>query len=217
MPHKIRSLNETTYGYQWRKKRLAVLRQQPLCALCLAAGKTVAAAVVDHKVPLSDGGTNDSSNLQPLCKRCHDNIKTPLDVKIRGIREANSITMFVAWIGDTSVITPPFSQGLDMRLFRKQCATTLGWNEAHRITLGAIEGICRFAQTQPIQELCVIFDDLAHALWCKASFSVDIVVQPMGDAIPLSNNEESIFLAERFGVEYVMRQKPQRGEQPARA
>lgn len=217
MPHKIQSLGESAYDYQWRKKRLAVLRQQPLCALCLAAGKTVSAAVVDHKVPLADGGTNDSSNLQPLCKRCHDNIKTPLDVRARGIREANSITLVVAWIGDTSALDLPFSQVIDMRLFRKQCAATVGWNEGHRIALGAIEGVLRVAQTQPMRKLCVVFDDLSHALWCKASFSAEIVLQPMGDAVPLSDDAESVFLAERFGVEYVLRQQPQRGKQPVRA
>ena len=52
---------------RWRKLRLMVLREHPLCASCEAP-----AVEVDHIVPLSKGGTMyDQANLQGLCKRCH--------------------------------------------------------------------------------------------------------------------------------------------------
>jgi 5-methylcytosine-specific restriction protein A len=35
----------------------------------------VAATVCDHIVPLAEGGTDATSNLQPLCQSCH-NAKT---------------------------------------------------------------------------------------------------------------------------------------------
>src|ERR1039458_1052954 len=38
-----------------------------LCACCGSSGPDI-----DHIVPVSKGGTNDRSNLQPLCRRCNN-------------------------------------------------------------------------------------------------------------------------------------------------
>lgn len=54
------------YGGPWRRLRLLVLNHEPFCRLCGAP-----ATEVDHIVPLRAGGTNELSNLQPLCKSCH--------------------------------------------------------------------------------------------------------------------------------------------------
>ena len=57
----------------WRVLRAAVLRDGPLCVACQAKGRLVAATVVDHVVPLKDGGARfDRANLQPLCVSCHN-------------------------------------------------------------------------------------------------------------------------------------------------
>ncbi|MEN9760117.1 MAG: hypothetical protein RL676_1268 [Pseudomonadota bacterium] len=57
----------------WRTLRSAVLREHPLCVVCKAKDRLVAAAVVDHVVPLKDGGARfDRANLQPLCVSCHN-------------------------------------------------------------------------------------------------------------------------------------------------
>lgn len=53
----------------WRRLRLEVLTQQPWCAYCEAAGKTVPATEVDHID--GDSTNNARENLRPLCKRCH--------------------------------------------------------------------------------------------------------------------------------------------------
>ena len=55
------------YTRTWEKLRRMVLNREPWCRLC-----GTAAAVVDHIVPLSAGGSNKAHNLQALCKRCHD-------------------------------------------------------------------------------------------------------------------------------------------------
>lgn len=63
-------------GYDWRWQEYArqFLKEHPLCARCEAAGRTTAAAVVDHITPHRGNAAlfDDAANHQPLCKRCHD-------------------------------------------------------------------------------------------------------------------------------------------------
>lgn len=48
-----------------------ILRSDPLCVLCLAEGRTTLATDVDHIVPRRQGGSDEASNLQPLCHSHH--------------------------------------------------------------------------------------------------------------------------------------------------
>lgn len=60
------------YGGRWRLLRQQVLeRDSYLCCECARDGRVAAASDVDHIVPKSQGGTDDLSNLQSLCPRCH--------------------------------------------------------------------------------------------------------------------------------------------------
>ena len=59
------------YGAGWQRARAAYLSAHPLCEVCLTGGKHVPAALVHHRVPLADGGSNAAGNLQSLCQRCH--------------------------------------------------------------------------------------------------------------------------------------------------
>ena len=58
------------YGSTWQKVRLAVLREEPLCRRCYQETVIKAAEVVHH----INGNQYDNSrsNLEPLCKRHHD-------------------------------------------------------------------------------------------------------------------------------------------------
>lgn len=62
---------------RWHTMRLVVLNDEPLCRLCMADGTITPATVVDHV----RRHNNDASmffcytNLQALCKPCHD-VKT---------------------------------------------------------------------------------------------------------------------------------------------
>ena len=67
----------------WRALRAACLRAHPLCRLCAARGLLVAATVVDHIVPIKDGGERfEANNLQGLCVSCH-NAKTARETAAR--------------------------------------------------------------------------------------------------------------------------------------
>lgn len=62
------------YGTAWRIIRCSYIAAHPLCEQCLKDGRMAPAQEVHHILPLSDGGTNDSSNLMALCKSCHSQI-----------------------------------------------------------------------------------------------------------------------------------------------
>lgn len=69
-----RSSTARGYGQDWRRVRLAVLADEPLCRLCAEAGRVTAATDVDHIEPftsIDDPLRLARSNLRPLCNTCH--------------------------------------------------------------------------------------------------------------------------------------------------
>ena len=72
---------ERGYNYRWQKARAAYLSLHPLCVMCLEAGRTTAATVVDHKTPHKGDDTLfwSESNWQSLCKQCHDSTKQSIE------------------------------------------------------------------------------------------------------------------------------------------
>lgn len=57
---------------QWRFARKRQLIENPLCAECLKEGKPIKAKIVDHIIPVKQGGDKYApSNLQSLCWSCH--------------------------------------------------------------------------------------------------------------------------------------------------
>lgn len=64
--------HERGYGNAWTKRRDRILRRDcGLCQVCKRAGRVTIATEVDHRVPKSQGGTDDDDNLQSICKPCH--------------------------------------------------------------------------------------------------------------------------------------------------
>lgn len=59
------------YGWRWQQLRQAKLAREPLCRVCSQNGRTTLATEVDHIKPKSSGGTDQWSNLQPICRECH--------------------------------------------------------------------------------------------------------------------------------------------------
>jgi 5-methylcytosine-specific restriction protein A len=62
------------YGSDWRRVRAEYLSAHPLCDICAAGGRTVPAALVHHRKPLTNSGTHDWDNLQALCLACHSRL-----------------------------------------------------------------------------------------------------------------------------------------------
>lgn len=152
------------YGSSWRKARLALLRAEPLCRLCLAAGRTVSASVADHIVPLRDGGTNETGNLQPLCKRCHDSIKTPADVKARV--HAEQCVVEVVPVSARSAQRATVN-AIEMRW---SLAQRMPWPQAHDLACAACDGVVRASLTGDLRmpNLTIVTDDLRLARQCVA-------------------------------------------------
>lgn len=56
----------------WRKLRARFLVEHPFCVECRKYGRLTKATIVDHIVPIRQGGpAMDEDNLQPLCWSCH--------------------------------------------------------------------------------------------------------------------------------------------------
>ena len=57
----------------YRSMRRVFLSENPLCRPCAANGFTVAAAEIDHIVPVKHAPDRfwDASNWQPICRPCH--------------------------------------------------------------------------------------------------------------------------------------------------
>ena len=69
--------NQSFYSSgRWTKVSKWYRKNNPLCVHCKEQGRVTPAQLVDHIVEIKDGGAEyDESNLQSLCKACH-NVKT---------------------------------------------------------------------------------------------------------------------------------------------
>lgn len=87
--------HERGYGGTWEKTRERILRRDNgLCQECLRNGVLTSvgdkpySAWCDHIIPKAEGGTDDDTNLQTLCRSCHQK-KTDAE-KARGVARAAS-------------------------------------------------------------------------------------------------------------------------------
>lgn len=59
------------YKGDWPRIRERYRLAHPYCAVCFSKGIMVETEEVHHKVPLSEGGTHEDTNLVALCSSCH--------------------------------------------------------------------------------------------------------------------------------------------------
>lgn len=64
---------ERGYDATWRRARDHHLREHPLCAVCESRGRTTAAVLVDHIVPIAVDPSRrlDPTNFRSCCTACH--------------------------------------------------------------------------------------------------------------------------------------------------
>lgn len=67
------SASSRGYGSAWRKLRNRIMkRDNELCQVCIKRNRLTKAREVDHILSKADGGTDDESNLQAICRGCHE-------------------------------------------------------------------------------------------------------------------------------------------------
>jgi hypothetical protein len=218
MPWKPPSVGKgrSPYDERWKRIRAQTLQAEPLCRLCLAAGRTVAATIVDHIVPLADGGTHATANLQPLCKRCHDAVKTPADLAARERAASVGLTVIAVAFG----VRLAGVGVMDQRVFRQVLATGCGWQTAHLLSLAALDGIIASAQRGDLPRLTgtIVTDDAVWAKGAASRLGVEVTIQPMNDESPSGpRGSEAAWLRERYGSERDARSVAAHGSQAERA
>lgn len=76
-------------GRRWDAIRKRILARDPICRECLRKGtvnRYSVSTIVDHIVPLFEGGSNDDSNLEGQCQQ-HGKEKTAREsARARGIK-----------------------------------------------------------------------------------------------------------------------------------
>lgn len=58
-------------GAALRRARESLFSGEPLCRWCALEGRVTLATQRDHIIPLTQGGMEVESNVQPLCAACH--------------------------------------------------------------------------------------------------------------------------------------------------
>jgi 5-methylcytosine-specific restriction enzyme A len=214
MPWKPASVGKqrTPYDERWKRIRAQKLQSEPLCRLCLSAGRTVSATVVDHIIPLAEGGTHDTANLQPLCKRCHDAIKTPADVAARKRAESVGLQIIAVAFG----VEFAGAGVMDQRAIRRIFASGMDWQAAHTVSLAAMDGIVAAARAGALPRLksVIVTDDARWARMIASLLGVEACVQPMNiDPPSVDGGAEMAWLRERYGSERDARSAPSVGTQ----
>jgi|GEM_PF-4846417 len=99
MDHKRRAwmpalsvVNRVT-GRRLQSMRAALFMREPLCRSCSERGFSVIATQRDHIVSLAEGGTDDDSNVQPLCDGCHSQKTLAEALRGRGLAARPSLPL----------------------------------------------------------------------------------------------------------------------------
>lgn len=217
MPWKPPSVNDK-YGRRWDKISSQRRKKEPLCRLCLSAGVIMPAEIVDHIVPLEDGGSNEESNLMPLCKRCHDSVKTPADRRQRRRAEMSHIKLVAASIGSEDR-----EAGTDLRVVRRAWLKTTDFNAAHQYMLAAAEGILQAASRGHLKSVDteLIVDDWGWCVKMKEAFGCEAekcVMQSDAIISDKLDKSERMWLRIIYNNEYSYRHEQKtKGSQPERS
>lgn len=59
------------YGADHDRMRATVLVEEPVCRICAERGAVTPTTIADHIVPKAEGGSDERTNYQGLCRACH--------------------------------------------------------------------------------------------------------------------------------------------------
>ena len=183
-----------------------------MCRLCLSAGKVEPATVVDHIVPLAEGGTHATDNLMPLCKRCHDTIKTPAD----NTRMAKVIpcVLRLVWPSLRSAI-PCTVNAVELRF---SLSSKMPIGEAQAIATAAVEGVVKASQRGDLKSasVSIVLDDSRLAKHLVACYGVEIEEIPHHGEEDQSNSKHADWFEAFKSNERIKRSHSPTGSQPER-
>lgn len=99
-PRRDGNSRERGYKTDWDRLSRSFRRRNPLCRFCEQDGHDFPADVVDHIVPLEDGGARlCPENLQSLCHHHHNGAKRKLE---RLARAHGDVGLLKVWCADKS-------------------------------------------------------------------------------------------------------------------
>lgn len=91
------SPRERGYSAAWDRLSTRWRREHPFCAFCEQEGRIRFCDVVDHIIPVADGGPLlDRCNLQSLCNSHHNGLKRQLEERAREIGRLAELPLWCA-------------------------------------------------------------------------------------------------------------------------
>ena len=148
----------------------------------------------------------------PLCKRCHDTIKTPAD-NTRMAKVTPCIIRLV-WPNLRSAI-PCTVNGIELRF---SLSSKMKMAEAHAMASAAIEGIVKASQRGELMSagISIVLDDSRLAMRLRACYGVDIEEIPHHGEETKSNSKQDDWLEAFRSNERNKRSQIPTGSQPER-
>lgn len=88
MTANIRANSKQYNSKRWKRMREVMMRDFPVCEMCLQEGRTTPSQLVHHKRPWQFGRTDteqeelmfDYDNLQCLCNECHSKVHHGMNI-----------------------------------------------------------------------------------------------------------------------------------------
>lgn len=146
----------------------------------------------------------------PLCKRCHDTIKTPADNA--RMAKATPCVVRLVWPSLRSAI-PCTVNAIELRF---SLANKMQMAEAQAIAAAAIEGVVKASQRGDLKSasVSVVIDDSRLAKHLVTCYGVDLEDIATHNDAPDATGEHARWIEARRSMERALRTDAPQGDQP---